>query len=79
MTPMVGKVHKSWPGGHAYLLVAVDKFTKWIEAVPVTTQDSTAAVNFIQSIVFCFGVPNSIIIDNSTTSSLRSSRIVVKD
>jgi hypothetical protein len=45
---MVGKLHKSWPGGHVYMLVAVDKFTKWIEAAPVTTQDSTGAMNFIK-------------------------------
>jgi hypothetical protein len=63
---MVGKLHKSWPSGHVYMLVAVDKFTKWIEAAPVTTQDSTAAINFIKSIVFCFGVPHSIITDNRT-------------
>jgi transposase InsO family protein len=48
------------------MLVAVDKFTKWVEAAPVTTQDSTAAINFIKSIVFCFGVPHSIITDNGT-------------
>jgi hypothetical protein len=48
------------------MLVAVDKFTKWVEAAPVTTQDSTAAINFIKSIVFCFGVPHSIIMDNGT-------------
>jgi hypothetical protein len=35
---MVGKLHKSWPGRHVYMLVAVDKFTKWTEAAPVTTQ-----------------------------------------
>jgi transposase InsO family protein len=46
------------------MLVAVDKFTKWVEAAPVTTQDSTAAINFIKSIVFRFGVPHSIITDN---------------
>jgi transposase InsO family protein len=46
------------------MLVAVDKFTKWIEAAPMTTQDSTAAINFIKSIVFRFGVPQSIITDN---------------
>jgi hypothetical protein len=45
---MVGKLHKSWPGGHVYMLVAVDKFTKWIEAAPITTQDSIAAINFIK-------------------------------
>jgi transposase InsO family protein len=48
------------------MLVAVDKFTKWVEAAPVTTQDSTAAINFIKSIVFRFRVPHSIIIDNGT-------------
>jgi IS30 family transposase len=48
------------------MLVAVDKFTKWIEVAPVTTQDSKAAINFIKSIVFCFGVPHSIITDNGT-------------
>jgi hypothetical protein len=63
---MVGKLHKSWPGGHVYMLVAVDKFTKWVEAAPVTTQDSTAAINFIKSIVFQFGVPHNIITDNGT-------------
>jgi transposase InsO family protein len=48
------------------MLVAVDKFTKWVEAAPVTTQDSIAAINFIKSIVFRFGVPHSIITDNGT-------------
>jgi hypothetical protein len=48
------------------MLVAVDKFTKWIEAAPVTTQNSKAAINFIKSIVFRFGVPHSIITDNGT-------------
>jgi transposase-like protein len=45
------------------MLVAVDKFTKWVEAAPVTTQDSMAAINFIKSIVFHFRVPHSIITD----------------
>jgi hypothetical protein len=63
---MVGKLHKSWPGGHVYMLVAVDKFKKWVEAAPVITQDSTAAINSIKSIVFRFGVPHSIITNNGT-------------
>jgi hypothetical protein len=63
---MVGKLHKSWSGGHIYLLVAADKFIKWIEATHVTTQDSTAAVNFIKSIIFHFGVPNNIITNKGT-------------
>jgi hypothetical protein len=42
------------------MLVAVDKFTKWVEAATITTQDSTAAINFIKSIVFRFGVSASV-------------------
>jgi hypothetical protein len=63
---MVGKLYKSWLGGHVYMLVAVEKFTKWVEAAPVTTQDFTAAINFIKSIVFRFRVPHNIITDNGT-------------
>jgi transposase InsO family protein len=48
------------------MLVAVGKFNKWVEAAPVTTQDSTAAINFMKTIVFRFGVPHSIITDNGT-------------
>jgi hypothetical protein len=48
------------------MLVAVNKFTKWVEAAPVITQDSTTAINFIKSIIFHFGVPHSIITDNGT-------------
>jgi transposase InsO family protein len=44
----------------------VDKFSKWIEAVPVTNQEATTAVKFFESIVYRYGVPNSIITDNST-------------
>jgi transposase InsO family protein len=53
------------------MLVAVDKFTKWVEAAPVTTQDSTAVINFIKSIVFRFRVPHSIITDNGTNFTLK--------
>jgi hypothetical protein len=63
---MVETLHKSWPGGHVYLLVAVDRFTKWIEAKPVTTADATKVVNFTKGIVFWFGVPNSIVTDNDS-------------
>jgi hypothetical protein len=68
---MVGKLHKSWPRGHVYLLVAVDKFTKWIEAVPVTSADAVSAVNFVKGIVFRFGVPNSIVTDNGSNFTSR--------
>ena len=63
---MVGPLKKSSPGGHTHLLVAVDKFTKWIEAAPITSSTASSAVNFIRSIIFRFGVPNGIITDNGS-------------
>ena len=47
--------------------MAVDKFTKWIEAVPITNATATTVVNFIRSIIFRFGVPHSTISDNGTS------------
>jgi transposase InsO family protein len=44
----------------------VDKFSKWIKAVPVTNQEATMAVKFFESIIYRYGVPNSIITDNGT-------------
>src|SRR3954468_4870351 len=63
---MVGPLKKSSKGGRTHLLVAVDKFTKCIEAVPITSSTALTAVNFIKSIIFRFGVPHNIITDNGT-------------
>src|SRR3954462_6022943 len=63
---MVGPLKKSSKGGRTHLLVAVDKFTNWIEAVPITSSTALTTVNFIKSIIFRFGVPHSIITDNGT-------------
>src|SRR4051812_18974833 len=63
---MVGPLKKSSKGGRTHLLVVVDKFTKWIEAVPITSSTALTAVNFIKSIIFRFGVPHNIITNNGT-------------
>ncbi|XP_014757824.1 uncharacterized protein K02A2.6-like [Brachypodium distachyon] len=62
----VGPLQRSKEGGHTFLLVAIDKFTKWIEAMPITNATGTTAVAFIRSIIFRFGVPHSIITDNGS-------------
>ena len=49
-----------------YLLVMVDKFTKWIEAKPVKTAESGPVIDFISGVVHRYGVPHSIITDNGT-------------
>jgi transposase InsO family protein len=64
------ETYQSSEGSHTYLLVAVDKFSKWIEVVPVTNQEATTTVKFFESIIYRYGVPNSIITDNGTNFTL---------
>jgi len=62
---LVGPLKKA-PGGFTHLLVAVNKFTKWIEAWPIGRIRSEEAVKFFTNIIHRFGVLNSIITDNGT-------------
>jgi ribonuclease HI/transposase InsO family protein len=62
---LVGPLQKA-PGGFTHLLIAIDKFSKWIEFRPLTSIGSEQAVAFFTNIIHRFGVPNSIITDNGT-------------
>ena len=59
--PLKGGTHKK-----KYLLVMVDKFTKWIEAKPVKMVESRPVIDFISGVVHHYGVP--------TASSLATAR-----
>jgi transposase InsO family protein len=60
---IVGLLRKAL-GGYTHLLVAIDKFSKWVEVRPITNLRAEQAVTFFTDIVYHFGVPNSIITDN---------------
>jgi transposase InsO family protein len=62
---MVGPLTKA-PGGIMHLLVAIDKFSKWIEASPICSMRSKEAVEFFIDIIYRFGIPNAIITDNGS-------------
>jgi transposase-like protein len=55
------------PGGYRFILVAIDKFTKWVEVRPVAKVTSEEAAKFMRDIIHRFGVPNRIITDLGTT------------
>jgi hypothetical protein len=57
---------KTAPGGLTHLLVAVDKFTKWIEAKPIKKLNGSSTIKFFNEIITRYGVPHSIITDNGT-------------
>ena len=62
---MVGPF-KTARGGLTHLLVAVDKFTKWIEAKLIKSLSGPSVVTFIANITVRYGIPHSIITDNGT-------------
>ena len=65
---MVGPFKRS-KDKKTHLLVAVDKFMKWVKAEPVSKCDAATAVQFMKKVIFHFGFPHSIIADNGTNLS----------
>jgi hypothetical protein len=62
---LVGPLQKA-PRGFTHLMVAINKFSKWIEVWPLTNIKFEQAVAFFTDIIHRFGVPKSIITDNGT-------------
>ena len=56
-----------------YILVAVDYVSKWVEAIPIKTNDNKVVIKFLKENIFSrFGTPHAIIGDNSTHFCNRS-------
>ena len=49
--------------------MVADKFTKWVEAEPVSNCDAVTKIQFVKKLIFCFGYPHSIITDNGKNPS----------
>lgn len=49
------------------MLVALDYFTKWVEAIPLKDVDQQDVIDFIEEhIIFRFGIPQMITTDRGT-------------
>eukprot|EP00253_Pinus_taeda_P025965 PITA_25965 len=50
--------------GHGYIIVAVDYFTKWAEAMPTLSKDGHTTAQFLfNHVISRFGVPQAIVTD----------------
>nr|GEZ71279.1 reverse transcriptase domain-containing protein [Tanacetum cinerariifolium] len=52
--------------GNKYILVAVDYFSKWVEAKALPMNDARVVFKFLKSLFFRFGTPKAIISDRGT-------------
>jgi hypothetical protein len=59
--------HPHSAGGHGYIIVVIDYFTKWVEAMPTfDNTERTAALFIFNHIISRFGVPQAIITDHGS-------------
>jgi hypothetical protein len=72
---IIGEINPHSSKKHRYILTTTDYFTHWIEAIPLIKVNEEVVINFLeQYIITRFGVPNSLVFDNTTYfSSLKLS------
>jgi hypothetical protein len=62
---MIG-LFKPAPRNFKCVFMMIDKFSKWIEYMPLTKASSEKVVKFLDQIIHRFGLPNNIITDLGT-------------
>src|SRR4051812_8053082 len=64
---MIGMIEPKASNGHRFILVAIDYFTKWVEAASYANVTKKVVVRFIRNNIICrYGLPSRIIIDNGS-------------
>ena len=64
---MIGMMEPKASNGHCFILMAIDYFTKWVEAVSYANVTRQEVVRFIKNnLIFWYGVPNRIITNNDS-------------
>ncbi|XP_070005900.1 uncharacterized protein [Nicotiana sylvestris] len=63
---VIGPIEPTISNGHRFILVAIDYFTKWVEAASYKVVTKKIVADFVKDRIVCqFGVPESIITDNA--------------
>jgi len=64
---VIGAIEPKALNGHCFILVAIDYFTKWVEAASYASVTRSVVVRFIKKEIICwYGLPRKIITDNAT-------------
>ncbi|RDX85841.1 Pol polyprotein, partial [Mucuna pruriens] len=64
---MIGPIEPKASNGHRFILVAIDYFTKWIEAESYASVSRNVVARFIKRDLICrYGIPADIVTDNGT-------------
>jgi len=64
---IIGEVTPKASNGHRFILVAIDYFTKWVEAESYSSLNARSVVKFIKkNIIYRYGVPYELISDHGS-------------
>lgn len=64
---MIGRIEPTASNGHRFILVAIDYFTKWVEAASYANVTKQVVTRFIKNQIICrYGIPERIITDNGS-------------
>ena len=62
---VIGRIAPKASNGHKYILVAIDYFTKWVEATSYSVLKAKHVAQFIENNnIYQYGIPQEIISDN---------------
>ncbi|RVW51444.1 hypothetical protein CK203_084011 [Vitis vinifera] len=68
---VIRKVSPKSSSGHEYILVAIDYFTKWVEATSYASLTAVKVAKFIKShIIYRYGIPHEFISDKETNRTV---------
>ncbi|XP_071694275.1 uncharacterized protein [Rutidosis leptorrhynchoides] len=68
----VAKIVKRWPGNVKFLIVAIDYFTKWVEAKAVRTITGVQVRNFVWEYIVCrIGLPRELANNRDIVSGIK--------
>jgi transposase InsO family protein len=71
----IGLIEQIYPPsskGLRFVLVAMDYFTKWVEAIPIKIVTSSNMIDFVKEhIVYRFGIPQTITTDQGSQFTSR--------
>lgn len=61
---VIGEIKPGSSARHKYILVGIEYFTKWVEAIPLRKVTQNVVISFIQNhILRRFGIPETITTD----------------
>jgi ribonuclease HI len=77
---MIGMIEPRASNGHRFILVAIDYFTKWVEAASYSNVTKQVVARFIKKEIICrYGIPSKIITDNGSNLNNKTMKELCED